>query len=259
ATLQMGGRGERIAQCSNVRIETIKPIPMQVDGEPCLLGPSLIHLSFHNKVPMLRREKFARLSGSAPTNNIASLAAYPLNNTPSAPSPPNNVSVCVPIVVVGRHDYDTYRDSVDRLKDTGFELGTLVLEAELELSQVREKIQKMLSQHQILPYEPGKDWRFLDYVSSPEEGTFRISNQQEHCRTVADVSSLDEANSAILILDDAFPSMTVRSAAIGHELVFNPAGGKQAKTSNEKNNLMRRRIGETLRIVLSTDSQETHL
>jgi len=41
-------------------------------------------------------------------------------------------------------------------------LGTLVLEAELELSQVREKIQKMLSQHQILPYEPGKDWRFLD-------------------------------------------------------------------------------------------------
>ncbi|CAK5031874.1 unnamed protein product [Meloidogyne enterolobii] len=315
ATLQMGGRGERIAQCSNVRIETIKPIPMQVDGEPCLLGPSLIHLSFHNKVPMLRREKFARLSGSAPTNNIvsmnanrrrknsnqnnniaintnnnliseqndgnglnlksnnitspininqhknskASLAAYPLNNTPQAPSPPNNVSVCVPIVVVGRHDYDTYRDSVDRLKDTGFELGTLVLEAELELSQVREKIQKMLSQHQILPYEPGKDWRFLDYVSSPEEGTFRISNQQEHCRTVADVSSLDETNSAILILDDAFPSMTVRSAAIGHELVFNPAGGKQAKTSNEKNNLMRRRIGETLRIVLSTDSQETHL
>ena len=34
---------------------------------------------------------------------------------------------------------------------------------------------------------------------------------------------------------------------------------RQLKTSNEKNNLMRRRIGETLRIVLSTESQETHL
>jgi hypothetical protein len=48
---------------------------MQVDGEPCLLGPSLIHLSFHNKVPMLRREKFARMSGSAPANNIVSMNA----------------------------------------------------------------------------------------------------------------------------------------------------------------------------------------
>ncbi|KAF7640242.1 Diacylglycerol kinase [Meloidogyne graminicola] len=304
ATLQMGGRGERIAQCSNVRIETSKPIPMQVDGEPCLLGPSLIHLSFHNKVPMLKREKFARLSGSAPTNNIismnanrrrknsnqnnnnsniiniqnnnqineqnnglktttisspinqqqhkiskASLSSYQFPPPSSPPNNINNISVCIPIVVVGRHDYDTFRDSVDRLKDTGFELGTLILEAELELNQVRERIQKMLSEHQILPYEPGNDWRFLDYVSSPEEGTFRISQQQEYCKTVADVSSLDETNSAIIILDDAFPSMTVRSAAIGHDLVFNPAGVKQIKTLNEKNNLMRRRIGETLRII----------
>jgi hypothetical protein len=71
----MGGKGERIAQCSKVRIETLKPIPMQVDGEPTLLGPSLILLSFHNKVPMLRREKYARMSGSAPANNIISMNA----------------------------------------------------------------------------------------------------------------------------------------------------------------------------------------
>uniref|UniRef100_A0A914RK17 Diacylglycerol kinase n=1 Tax=Parascaris equorum TaxID=6256 RepID=A0A914RK17_PAREQ len=48
AALQMGGKGERIAQCSHVNISTSKAIPMQVDGEPCLLAPS---------VPMLRREK----------------------------------------------------------------------------------------------------------------------------------------------------------------------------------------------------------
>lgn len=50
AALMMGGKGERIAQCSRVRITTTKAIPMQVDGEPCLLAPSVINLSFHSKV-----------------------------------------------------------------------------------------------------------------------------------------------------------------------------------------------------------------
>ena len=54
AALQMGGRGERIAQCSRVRVETTKSIPMQVDGEPCLLGPSLIKISFFNKVMFIQ-------------------------------------------------------------------------------------------------------------------------------------------------------------------------------------------------------------
>lgn len=64
----MGGKGERLAQCSRVRVVTTKAIPMQVDGEPCLLAPSHILVSFHSKVsvlfslatlqvPMLRREK----------------------------------------------------------------------------------------------------------------------------------------------------------------------------------------------------------
>lgn len=48
----MGGKGERIAQCSKVRVITAKPIPMQVDGEPCLLAPSVIKLGFHSKVSL---------------------------------------------------------------------------------------------------------------------------------------------------------------------------------------------------------------
>lgn len=46
----MGGKGERIAQCSEARITTTKAIPMQVDGEPCLLAPSIIQITFHSQV-----------------------------------------------------------------------------------------------------------------------------------------------------------------------------------------------------------------
>jgi len=45
ATLQIGGHGERLVQCREVRLTTGKPIPMQVDGEPCRLAPSVIRIS----------------------------------------------------------------------------------------------------------------------------------------------------------------------------------------------------------------------
>lgn len=51
----MGGRGERLAQCSVVKIVTRKAIPAQVDGEPCRLAPSVIEMRFHSRVPMLQR------------------------------------------------------------------------------------------------------------------------------------------------------------------------------------------------------------
>uniref|UniRef100_A0A915IT58 Diacylglycerol kinase accessory domain-containing protein n=1 Tax=Romanomermis culicivorax TaxID=13658 RepID=A0A915IT58_ROMCU len=55
AALQMGGKGERIAQCSNVKLVTKRAIPAQVDGEPCKLAPSVISIRFHSRVPMLQR------------------------------------------------------------------------------------------------------------------------------------------------------------------------------------------------------------
>uniref|UniRef100_A0AC34GT96 Uncharacterized protein n=1 Tax=Panagrolaimus sp. ES5 TaxID=591445 RepID=A0AC34GT96_9BILA len=139
-----------------------------------------------------------------------------------------SVFMKVPVIVVGRHDYDTYRDSLDRLKDTGFEIGTISIEPETELAQARQLIQKLLADHQMLPYEPGKDWRFLDYVSNSEEGTFRLSRHQEHNHAVSDICNVDEC---IILQDDAFPSMTARSAAIGHDLVFAPAN---CSMSNEE-------------------------
>ncbi|KAI6196238.1 Diacylglycerol kinase [Aphelenchoides besseyi] len=247
AALQMGGKGERIAQCSKVRVVTLKPIPMQVDGEPCLLAASVIQMSFHSKVPMLRRDKKVVCTPNVTRKGVKSSRSGNLDAAAASTS----VFMHTPVIVVGRTDFDMYRDSIDRLKDTGFEIGVISVEAEMELTQARQAIQKLLNEHLMLPYDPSNDWRFLDYVTNSEEGTFRLSRNQEQSHSVSDVSNLDEC---IIVLDDAFPSMTVRSAAIGHDLVFTPS-----KKPVVQNALAQRRISETLRIVLSSDSQETHL
>ena len=55
--LQAGGHGTCIAQCKSAKIITSKTIPMQVDGEPCKLLPSIITINFKNRVCMVARSK----------------------------------------------------------------------------------------------------------------------------------------------------------------------------------------------------------
>ncbi|KAK0396104.1 hypothetical protein QR680_001565 [Steinernema hermaphroditum] len=214
AALQMGGKGERIAQCSRAKITTVKAIPMQVDGEPCLLAPSVVKLQFHSKVPMLHRDKKVSC-----TPGIIRKSSKQQKMLVESPVQSTSVIMQLPVIVVGRHDYDMYRDSFERLKDTAYEIGILSVESEVELEAARLQIQKLLSDHPCLPYEPGKDWRFLDYVTNAEEGTFRVSRHQEHLHSISDVCNLDEC---LMVLDDAFPSMTNRSTNIVSDVVFTP-------------------------------------
>ena len=55
--LQAGGHGTCIAQCQSAKIVTTRTIPMQVDGEPCRLLPSLIHLELRNKANLIAKTK----------------------------------------------------------------------------------------------------------------------------------------------------------------------------------------------------------
>ncbi|EDV19778.1 uncharacterized protein TRIADDRAFT_32945, partial [Trichoplax adhaerens] len=57
AGLFVGGHGERITQCRTVKITTFKVLPVQVDGEPCRLAPSIIRVSIRNQAQMLQRSK----------------------------------------------------------------------------------------------------------------------------------------------------------------------------------------------------------
>lgn len=67
--LQAGGHGTCIAQCRNAKIITTRTIPMQVDGEPCKLLPSIININFRNRVCMLSKSKSSNKS-SMPSGNI---------------------------------------------------------------------------------------------------------------------------------------------------------------------------------------------
>jgi diacylglycerol kinase (ATP) len=51
--LQIGVHGDPITQASKIRIVTVSPLPMQVDGEPCLLIPSEIIIEAKNQASML--------------------------------------------------------------------------------------------------------------------------------------------------------------------------------------------------------------
>uniref|UniRef100_A0AC35U751 Diacylglycerol kinase n=1 Tax=Rhabditophanes sp. KR3021 TaxID=114890 RepID=A0AC35U751_9BILA len=267
AALQMGGKGERIAQCSSARITTTKPIPMQVDGEPCLLAPSTISLSFHSKVPMLKRNK-----KTSSTPGIGRKNKNKVKECTSSSS--TSVIMQIPVIVIGRQDYEMFRESLDRLKDTAFEIGLISVESESELSVARFHIQKMLQEHPSLPYEPEKEWQFIDYItlsdtSNSEEGTFRVSKKNETIQSLSDICNVDDC---VIILDEAFPSMTDRSQEVNKESDFTPTGYvATSQFSNNEGSLCssdydhpsptqyNRRISEALRIVLSSDQQETHL
>lgn len=68
--LQAGGHGTCIAQCRNAKIITSRTIPMQVDGEPCKLLPSIINISFKNRVCMLAKSKITNKNTNLTSGNI---------------------------------------------------------------------------------------------------------------------------------------------------------------------------------------------
>lgn len=57
AALQVGGHGERLTQCREVVLTTSKAIPVQVDGEPCKLAASCIHIALRNQATMVQKAK----------------------------------------------------------------------------------------------------------------------------------------------------------------------------------------------------------
>ncbi|MEE6477770.1 hypothetical protein FKM82_011626 [Ascaphus truei] len=195
AALQVGGHGERLHQCREVTLLTYKAIPMQVDGEPCRLAPSLIRISLRNQANMVQKSKRR--------------TSMPLLNDPH--SVPDRLRIRVNRIRV--HEYEGLHYDKEKLRDASIPLGIIVVRGDCDLETCRMYIDRL--QEDLHSVTPQRDhcqdhdnsfprllsaqrlnprWCFLDATSA--DRFYRIDRSQEHLHFVTEISQ-DE----IFILD----------------------------------------------------------
>ncbi|XP_044200183.1 diacylglycerol kinase zeta-like isoform X3 [Thunnus albacares] len=203
ATLQVGGHGERLNQCREVTLTTTKPLPVQVDGEPCRLAPSVIHISLRNQANMVQK-----------TKRRTSLPH--LNDQQPVPE-----RLRIRVSRISMTDYEALHYDKDKLRQASIPLGLIVVPGDSDLETCREHIQrlqedfcsvhpslrcwgmqeeaakpKILSSQRLSP-----KWCFLD--STTADRFYRIDRAQEHLNYVSEISQEE-----IFILDPELVVMT---------------------------------------------------
>ncbi|XP_076466864.1 diacylglycerol kinase zeta-like [Babylonia areolata] len=177
ATLHVGGHGDRLMQCRAVRITTYKSMPMQVDGEPCRLRPSKIHITFRNQANMITKLKRR--------------GSMPIANDP--PSLPERLRLQVSRIALT--DYEALQYDKDKLRSVSVPLGIIIVENNADLEQVRDQINKLhivvnsQGASSVPLQQLSEKWSFLD--STTAERFFRIDRSQESLHYITDISSED--------------------------------------------------------------------
>ncbi|XP_077370596.1 diacylglycerol kinase zeta-like isoform X2 [Festucalex cinctus] len=173
ATLQVGGHGERLNQCREVILTTTKALPVQVDGEPCRLAPSIINISLRNQANMVQK-----------TKRRTSLPH--LNDQQPVPE-----RLRLRVSRISMSDYNALHYDKDKLRQASIPLGLIVVPGDSDLETCREHIQRLqeeeagktknLSSHRLSP-----KWCFLD--STTADRFYRIDRAQEHLNYVSEIS-----------------------------------------------------------------------
>ncbi|XP_072001281.1 diacylglycerol kinase iota isoform X6 [Engystomops pustulosus] len=192
AALQVGGHGERLHQCREVTLLTYKAIPMQVDGEPCRLAPSLIRISLRNQANMVQKSKRR--------------TSMPLLNDPH--SIPDRLRIRVNRIRL--QVYEGLHFDKDKLREASIPLGIIVVRGDCDLETCRMYIDRLQEDlHSVRDHCQDHDgslprllsaqrlnprWCFLDATSA--DRFYRIDRSQEHLHFVTEISQ-DE----IFILD----------------------------------------------------------
>ncbi|XP_065491238.1 diacylglycerol kinase zeta isoform X2 [Caloenas nicobarica] len=189
AALQVGGHGERLCQCRQVVLTTAKAIPMQVDGEPCKLAASCIHISLRNQANMVQKTK---------RRNSMPL----LNDQQPVPE-----RLRIRVSRISMHDYETLHYDKEKLKEASVPLGIIVVPGDSDLELCRTQIERLQEdfppqpsalEHLLLQEGDGAKpktlssqklspkWCFLD--SATADRFYRIDRAQEHLNYVTEIS-----------------------------------------------------------------------
>uniref|UniRef100_A0A8V0ZZI8 Diacylglycerol kinase n=1 Tax=Gallus gallus TaxID=9031 RepID=A0A8V0ZZI8_CHICK len=174
AALQVGGHGERLCQCRQVVLTTSKAIPMQVDGEPCKLAASCIHISLRNQANMVQKTK---------RRNSMPL----LNDQQPVPD-----RLRIRVSRISMRDYEALHYDKEKLKEASVPLGIIVVPGDSDLELCRTQIERLqeegdgakpktLSSQKLSP-----KWCFLD--STTADRFYRIDRAQEHLNYVTEIS-----------------------------------------------------------------------
>ncbi|XP_069484856.1 diacylglycerol kinase iota isoform X1 [Ambystoma mexicanum] len=222
AALQVGGHGERLHQCREVTLLTYKAIPMQVDGEPCRLNPSLIQISLRNQANMVQKSKRR--------------TSMPMLNDPH--SVPDRLRIRVNRIKI--HDYERLHYDKEKLRDASIPLGIVVMRGDCDLETCRMYVDRLQEDlHSVTtavnkahcqdpesptPQLPPSErlnprWCFLDATSA--DRFYRIDRSQEHLHFVTEISQEE-----IFILDPEVLEVPSEVPAPGMpDLVMEQASG----------------------------------
>uniref|UniRef100_A0A673MPN2 Diacylglycerol kinase n=1 Tax=Sinocyclocheilus rhinocerous TaxID=307959 RepID=A0A673MPN2_9TELE len=167
ATLQVGGHGERLHQCQEVTLTTFKPIPVQVDGEPCRLAPSVIRITLRNQANMLQKTK-RRISLPQLYESVSIYLSIYLSICLSEQLREASIPMGI-ITVPGNSDLETCRLHIEKLHEEGDGVNTDTL----HMPKLSPK------------------WCFLDCFTSVLHVTlcrFHCVSLQEHLNYVTEIS-----------------------------------------------------------------------
>jgi diacylglycerol kinase (ATP) len=178
--------GERIAQCEHIKMYTTKTLPIQIDGEPCKLQPSIIEVIQKNTAQVIRK---------VPRKNIET----PLTGV--APTEQIKMSVSK----VTREQYHQLNRDVHELRRVAAPLGLIMTSVEDTLDAVRRQVEGFtaLDDSEDGSRPLGVNWRFLETnISGLYEQMFQLTPDQEHSITIGNMPS-----DGIIVMEmDSVPS-----------------------------------------------------
>uniref|UniRef100_UPI0037E92CBB diacylglycerol kinase zeta isoform X2 n=1 Tax=Semicossyphus pulcher TaxID=241346 RepID=UPI0037E92CBB len=172
ATLQVGGHGERLHQCKEVTLTTYKSIPMQVDGEPCKLAPSIIHINLRNQANMVQKAK-------------RRISMPHLNDQQPIPE-----KLQIRVNRISMAAYEALHYDKDQLKEASTPLGVITVPGDSDLETCRlliERLHDNLDQGKCVSSQKlSMKWCFLDCTTA--DRFYRIDRAQEHLNYVTEIS-----------------------------------------------------------------------